>query len=238
MKKIILVMMVLVWCAVPAFAEETSPHTLGGSITMATDYIYRGISQTSENPAIQGSFDYSHASGLYAGIWASNVDFAGSVEMDWYAGYANEVSGLGYDFMVLFYSYPGADDADAELDFLEFHVGLSYTLSEVPLSPAIGVGYDYSPEFYGEDGTGQHYSASLDLSLPGDIGLGGTYGYQDVEGDVTSPDGFDYAYWRIGVSKEIMGFGLDLSYWDTNEEEMLGEDIAGDRIVFSVSKGF
>ena len=238
MKKLVLVMMILVMAAAPSLAEEAaSPHEFSGNVTITTDYVWRGVSQTDQNPGIQGGFDYAHASGLYAGIWASNVDFAGSLEMDWYAGYANSFGGLDYDVFVLYYSYPGADDDDAELNFLEFHVGLSYGF-DVALSPTIGVGYDYSPDFYGEDDAGHHYSGSLDLTLPMDIGLGGTYAYQDVEGDVTSPDGFDYAYWRIGISKEIAGFGLDLSYWDTDEEEMLGEDIASERIVFSVSRSF
>ncbi len=236
MKKLVLVIMILVCCAVPSYAEEAaSPHSITGSITMATDYVYRGISQTSENPAIQGSFDYGHESGFYAGIWSSNIDFGGSIEIDWYAGFANTLGDLEYDVMILYYSYPSADDDVAELNFLELHVGLSYGF-DVALSPAIGVGYDYSPDFYGEDDTGHHYTGSLDLILPMDIGLGATYGYQDVEGDVTSPDGFDYAYWKVGFSKEIAGFELELSYWDTDEEEMLGADIAGDRIVFSVSR--
>ena len=208
MKKSALVMMILVCCAVPSFAEEAaSPHSISGSITMATDYVYRGITQTDEEPTIQGSFDYGHESGFYAGVWASNIDFAGSIEMDWYAGFANEVGGLGYDFMILYYSYPGADDDAAELNFLELHVGLSYGF-DVGLSPTIGVGYDYSPDFYGEDDTGYHYSGSLDLTLPMDIGFGATYAYQDIEGDKTTPGGLDYAYWKIGLSKEIVGFEL------------------------------
>ena len=236
MEKLALVMIMIVCVAVPTFAEEAaSPHSFSGNVTIATDYVFRGVSQTSENPAIQGGFDYGHASGFYAGVWASNIDFDmvdTAIEMDWYAGFANTIGGLEYDFMLIYYAYPGADDDDAELNFFEAHVGLSYGF-DMTLSPTLGIGYDYSPDFFGEDDTGHHYTASLDLTLPMDVGLGGLYGYQDVEGDVTSPDGFDYSYWKIGLTKEILGFELDLSYWDTDEDDT---DIASERIVFSVSR--
>ena len=46
-----------------------------GNVGLTTDYVFRGISQTDEKPAIQGGLDYAHSSGAYAGVWASNVDF-------------------------------------------------------------------------------------------------------------------------------------------------------------------
>lgn len=64
-------------CILPQLAlaqsAPASPHTLTGNLGFVTDYRFRGISQTFEQPAIQGGIDYSHASGFYAGTWASNV---------------------------------------------------------------------------------------------------------------------------------------------------------------------
>jgi predicted porin len=73
--------------------------------------------------------------------------------------------------------------------------------------------------------------------------LGLEIGYQDVEGDKTTGnntgesggDGFDYIHWRIGLSYEIKGFELGLSYQDTNEQDFLG-NAADSRVVFSVSR--
>ena len=61
--------------AAPAFAEEApaSAHTFTGNVGFVSDYVFRGISQTQNHPAIQGGFDYNHASGFYVGTWASNV---------------------------------------------------------------------------------------------------------------------------------------------------------------------
>src|SRR5512147_61949 len=85
--------------AMPAFAADApaSPFTVSSNVGITSNYIYRGIAQTSTNPAIQGGFDVAHSSGLYAGIWGSNVSWiadsgavaTGSVtmELDTYFGY-------------------------------------------------------------------------------------------------------------------------------------------------------
>ena len=58
-----------------AWESEDGQHSTSASVAMSSDYVWRGYSQTDSEPAISGSFDYGHASGLYAGTWASNVDF-------------------------------------------------------------------------------------------------------------------------------------------------------------------
>src|SRR2546428_12277993 len=55
-------------------AEPASPHTLSSNIGFFSDYVFRGISYTRERGAVQGGFDYSHSSGIYLGVWASNVN--------------------------------------------------------------------------------------------------------------------------------------------------------------------
>ena len=88
-------------------AEEASPHSLSANVAMTTDYIWRGISQTDNGPAIQGGIDYAHSSGFYLGTWASNVDFGtgddSNIEIDVYGGYGNEVGGLSYDVGIIHY---------------------------------------------------------------------------------------------------------------------------------------
>lgn len=231
--------------AVDAFALEN----FGGSVAIATEYVFRGISQTSEDPAVQGSFDYGHPSGFYLGIWGSNVDegiSAGNIELDYYAGFTREFfERFSFDIGVIYYHYPSGG-SDPELDFIEGYLGLCYTFSGLPLQPAIGLKYYFSPDFFGEDGDGHYINGTLSFSLPLGLLLAFEAGYQDVEGDETTgsgqgedgDDGYDYANWRIGLSKEVKGFKLELSYHDTNEEKFLGEDIADDRIVFILSRSF
>src|SRR5512134_1234448 len=74
-----------------AAAQGTSPHTVSGNMGIFSDYRFRGISQTFQQPAIQGGIDYSHSSGFYVGNWNSNVSgisfVDGTIEMDVYGGF-------------------------------------------------------------------------------------------------------------------------------------------------------
>jgi uncharacterized protein (TIGR02001 family) len=92
-----------------ALADETASEddglfavkNFGASVTLTTDYVFRGVSQTDENPAIQGSFDYKHPVSAYLGVWASNVDESiskGNIEIDYYAGFTRELfKGFSFD---------------------------------------------------------------------------------------------------------------------------------------------
>ncbi len=254
---LLLALLLTAICGTASAEEETKEKIEGGvfhqsnfgaSVALTTDYVFRGISQTDEDPAIQGSLDYAHPSGFYLGVWASNVDEAisrGNIEIDYYAGYTAEFSkGFSYDVSLIYYSYPSGGN-DPEPDYIEGHLGLAYAFSDIPLEPSLGVGYNYSPDFYGEDGDAHYINGTLDVTLPAGFGLGFELGYQDVEGDKTTgnnmgedgADGFDYWHWRIGLSKELKGFELDLSYYDTNEEDFLGK-IGESRFVFTISRTF
>ena len=107
-------------------AAEVSPIT--ANVTVASNYIYRGLTQTNNKPAIQGGFDYAHESGFYVGNWNSNISWisdgynnpqsinggagghsvSAPIEMDFYAGFKKEFIGEGFasDFGVLQYYYP------------------------------------------------------------------------------------------------------------------------------------
>ena len=60
-------------------AATTEAADISGNVSLATDYVYRGYSQTNEQPTIQGGFDVAGESGLYGGVWASNVEFGDGV---------------------------------------------------------------------------------------------------------------------------------------------------------------
>ena len=223
-------------------AEEESPHQISANFTLTTDYLYRGISQTLEGPALQGGFDYSHApTGFYVGTWASNVDFGGdaNIEIDYYGGIAGELSnGISWDFGGLYYQYAGSDD-EPEEDFFEAYASFGYTFADVAYEPSVGVGVNYSPDFFGEDGDAVYIYSSLDLSLPYELGLSFYVGYQDVEGDkLTGPAGFDYVHYSIGLSKSFGPLDLGVSWNDANDDCDGGTNELCQAIVFSVSSSF
>ncbi|MCG3185617.1 MAG: hypothetical protein IOMNBAOH_00124 [Rhodocyclaceae bacterium] len=144
-------------CILPQIAAAqsapASPHTLTGNLGFVTDYRFRGISQTFEQPAIQGGVDYSHASGFYVGTWASNVYggasaqplgvayFNGSMEWDFYGGFKFEVAkDLMLDVGLLYYWYPGAKWANPgkdKYDNTELYIGASYKWLSAKYSHAL-----------------------------------------------------------------------------------------------------
>ena len=80
LKRLLLALLLAALTAAPAFAQSAaaapeSPWAFSANLGLFSDYRFRGISQTSTNPAVQGGIDYMHSSGLYAGIWGSNVSW-------------------------------------------------------------------------------------------------------------------------------------------------------------------
>lgn len=102
---------VLAQTAAPA--APPSDHTFTGNMTIASDYRFRGISQTFKGPTIQGGVDYSHSSGFYLGNWNSNVSGltysnGNGAEMDFYGGWKKTWGDWGIDVGNLYYYYDSA----------------------------------------------------------------------------------------------------------------------------------
>ena len=68
----------------PSFAE------LSANVSVTNNYIWRGLTQTTNDAAVQGGIDYADESGFYAGTWVSNVNYGAddvySYEHDLYFG--------------------------------------------------------------------------------------------------------------------------------------------------------
>lgn len=213
-----------------------------GNVAVATDYVFRGISQTQERPAIQGGFDATFDSGIYAGIWASNVNFGtdASTEMDYYGGYAGTFgcSACSYKIGFIYYDY----DGDPQFDYVEAAASVTYG--------GLTVGLNYSPEYLGDgttDAVGDEVEfyypyANYSYALPADFTLALHVAMNIMSEDgVFEPDEDEYTEWSVGVSRtfeEIGGITLGLTYWDTTVDDLFGVDAddADARVVFSASK--
>lgn len=219
----------------PALAQEKSflSGEFSANVGIFTDYSFRGISQTGEDPALQGGFDYAADSGIYAGVWGSNVDFGddAQLEIDYYGGYAGEVGAVSYDVGFIYYSYPGTA---ADLNFVEAVGSAGVDLGRVIFT----AGLHYSPDNFAETGDAFYVYSTVEVPLPvkGAVGfaLSGTIAYQDISDEA----GFgvpDYVLWDIGVTASVAGFDLDLRYHDT---DVAGCDACDARLIFSVSREF
>lgn len=232
MKKLVHALVLSGLVAAPAMAiAADSPHSVTGNLSLVSDYAFRGVSQTNEDPAIQGGFDYAHTSGFYLGTWASNVDgglYPGaSLEWDFYGGYSGKISDdLSYNVGLLKYYYPG-NDIDA--DTLEAYGGVTWKWLNVKLS------YSLSDSLFGvQDSDGSTY---LEANANFELGSGFMLGLHVGDTNVKGPNGggLDYTDWKIGVTKEIGGFNVGLAYVDTDIDNV---EIADERIVLSVGKTF
>ena len=205
---------------------------VSGNVALTTDYIFRGISQSDEHPAIQGGFDYVHDSGLFVGTWGSTVDFddgdQASMELDYYAGYGGEGGDLGYELSYTYYDYPGASSAN--YDYQEVGTKLSYQW--------LSTGLTYSDDYFGESGTYFYPWAEIGVELSQNLTLGAHAGYNSIDdNDRFGTD--DYVDWNVSISKTYLELDWDLRYVDTDlsdRECFGGTDLCGARLVLTVGK--
>lgn len=204
LSKSVLAVPALLLCAATVQAEVSS------NVAMSTDYIWRGVTQTDSDPAISGGFDYGHESGAYVGTWASNV--VGGSEFDLYGGYATEISGVSIDVGAIRYLYP----SQGANNFSEGYVALGF------------MGFSAAANIAITDDFGDYYSLGYEAELPMQTALSVSIGlYNEFQTNVDNTD------WKVAVSKEVEGFGLELAYFDVDSDDNSLDD---DGLVFTLSK--
>jgi uncharacterized protein (TIGR02001 family) len=240
-------------------AEENgifSVENFSSTIIFTSDYIDDGVSVSDQDPAIQGTIDYTHpGSGVFLGLWGSSWDdggYSNDIELGVWGGQAGSIGPLDYDITLYYWFYPGAEDDDFEFDYFQAGINLGHTFEKVMLEPTLTVGYLWSPDYFGEEGTYQKFVAELNLSLVYGITLMFEAAHVDVEGGaftgngngMNGGDGYDWEYYRIGLSKDLIaGINIDLSYYYNSEKEFFetyygGKDVADPRLVFTLSRTF
>ena len=230
MKTKLLNSLMLAVLAVPGVAmAETSPVT--ANIGFTTDYIFRGIAQTSHNPAIQGGIDYAHSSGLYAGVWGSNVSWiadsgavaTGSVtmELDTYFGFRNSFADdFSYDVGFIRYNYlgkytPVAGFAKADTD--EIYGAIGYKWLTAKYSYGLG-------QFLTVPGASGTSYFELNANVPvADTGITvgahvGKQTYKGASAAASAAAGLSptYSDYKLSASKDLSGYVVSLAYTSTN----------------------
>ncbi|WOK35802.1 TorF family putative porin [Sphingomonas sp. C3-2] len=229
----------LVALSTPAFAQEeadSSGISVSGSATIVSDYRFRGVSQSSEEAAIQGGFTVNHDSGLYAGTWGSSISFSGGTEIDFFGGYATEVTpGVTLDVGATYYWYPGGTGAT---DVIEPYVAVSGDLG--PVSTKVGFAYAPDQKSLG-DASAVYLYTDMSTAIPSTpLKLNGHIGFAKSDSFLGGPDGnaIDYS---IGVSASYKALTLGVSYVNTDytnrggAKEALGADGA---VLFSLGASF
>lgn len=203
-------------------APSRAAAAVSGTLALTSDYLFRGLSQTNQKPALQGGVEYAHDSGFYAGLWGSNVSWlsdlsstatpvSSSVELDFYAGWRGGGDTVKFDAGVYSYYYPG----DYPHGFVrpyttEAYFGLS-------AGPATLKYYHALSNLFGfADSDGSGY---LDLSVnyefsPGWV-LNAHAGRQRVKGFSAA----SYTDWKLGLTRNFDGgWSLAAAYLDTDAD--------------------
>ena len=209
---------------------------VSGSITLTSDYLFRGVTQTDEKPALQGGLEWADESGLYVGAWGSSIswlsdsdpDISSQLELDVFAGFRGEFgdSGFGYDVGAVHYWYPGSYPAGFnKADTTELYAGVSWNILSAKYSYAV-------TDLFGiPDSDG---SSNLDVGVGWEFApswtLNGAVGKQWVAGTAGTAT---YAFWSAGVGKAFdNGFDIALN---VNDNDLIGPD---DTITLAVTKSF
>jgi uncharacterized protein (TIGR02001 family) len=243
MRKIILGLSAVAFAAfaVPAMADEAADPLglkITGNVAGVSDYRFRGFSQSSEDPAVQGGITVTHDSGLYAGVWGSSISFAGNTEFDLYAGYSTEVMpGLTVDAGLLYYLYPERGSA-ANTDFFEPYVNLIGTFG--PATVKVGVNYAWDQAALG-DVSSVYVHAEPSIAIPNTpFGLNAHIGWAKSDSFLGGYDGngevVDYSVGGTATWKNLT-FGV--SYVNTDQDKPLKETTGADgAVVFSLTATF
>jgi uncharacterized protein (TIGR02001 family) len=214
----------LIGLAAPASAQNTVD--VAWNVGAVSDYVFRGFSQTGEDPAIQGGVDLTSGS-FYAGAWASNVDFGDDTdaEVDVYGGYRTEAGGFALDFGVIGYLYVGEPDG-ADYNYAEFKAAASRAVGPATFGAAVY----YSPDFFGIDDEATYAEVNAAFSPADKWTISGAVGKQWL--NVTD----DYTTWNAGVGYALTDkVGIDVRYYDTDVDGVPG---AEDRIVGAIKLAF
>jgi len=248
--------------------EAKSDFSISYNMGLFSQYIFRGYTQTHNDPALQGGMDIEHSSGLYIGAWASNIswirdrddtayDDGASIEMDVYAGYANEIgdTGISYDVGYLRYIYPGDRNGGVTANTTELHVGLGYGW----VDGAVHVVTSDDAWTWGRaSGAGDSAKGTTYYELNAEIPVGDLvghpllngvtanlhYGYQHFAGAANNQD--SYGDWKLGIDKEFKD-GINVGYYFTDTDvrndngwwiKTKGEYLGDDNHTFYVTKSF
>lgn len=249
MKQLILATAVMAaFASCYAHAEEKKPdNETSFNAAVASDYRYRGISQTRLQPALQGGFDYTNnPSGFYGGTWLSTIKWAkdagggGDLEWDVYAGKRGEIArDVSYDVGLLSYVYPSNGLA---------HVAGFANANTTEVYGQVGTGPVYAKYSYAftnlfgfVDSKGSGY---LDLGANIDMGDGLTVNLHAGHQSVVHTSAASYTDWKVGVTKDFGVVTGALAIIGTNASESAyaspanGKFLGKTALVALVSKTF
>ncbi len=198
--------------AATAGFSQASYAAVEANIGATSNYLWRGVSQSSDGVSVSGGLDYSHESGFYAGTWIGAIDFGSGngTENDYYLGYGGEAGDFGYDVGYIYYAYPESGFEDSNFgeiyfngSYADFGFGVAYTVnSQVAEGSLFDTGDMY-------------YNVSYGFELPEEYTLGLTYGYYDFDAGSDS----DYGHFQVDIAKGDFTFTISKADDESGDDD-------------------
>jgi len=220
----------LVWFGYSAHAAD-APFEVSGNVTLTSDYSFRGVSQTTRDPAIQGGFDIETEVGVYVGTWGSNVNFGdgvdASMELDLYVGWGTDLGDGDWSVDVNYvrFEYPSSG---SDLDYNEFGGSVSYK--------DVTVGLIYSNEYFAVEDLEWYYPyAQYSLGLPNDLALDFHIGFSNADFGILG-DEDKYIDYSVVLTVPVAGVDLGLGVYGTDIDKDVCNKACEGRFIASISK--
>jgi uncharacterized protein (TIGR02001 family) len=208
-------------------ADEGRKFTWSVTFAGTSDIMFRGLSQTKEDPGAWGSLDLGYGI-VYAGVYFGQTDYPGVAagELDFYLGAKPVWGPVTFDFGVIYYVYPGSAELPnpgGNADYVELKAGGSIT----PMTNlTLGVTNYWSPDnqfstgsVWTIEGSAAYTFHAVGIFTPT---ISGVYGFQEGFDDayITKASAFgedSYQYWNVGLALAVEKFTFDFRYWGTDE---------------------
>ena len=222
------------FCSQGPAAAETS---VSGHVSIATDHIFRGVSQTMSGAAVEVEVDVEFENGWYGYVWASNVDFTDSLDPDDGANFEIDF-GIGYEFAVnnnvtlgveaVTYTFPGTKE------------GYSYDYEEIIASVSIfeqhSLTLGYTDNLFGNSADARFYAVKSGTDLSDGIGLSlelGHYDFSESFGDA-------YSYMTLSIAGELRSVEWQLAYITTTaaDQDLFYASNTADRVMLALRMSF
>jgi uncharacterized protein (TIGR02001 family) len=187
MKKTLQIVLGALGLAALATPAISAPLSANGAVT--TNYVFRGISQSGAQSAVQAGLDYDLGElvpGLAVGTWASSIDFGHvngedtPMELDLYGSYTGSFTdAFGYSFGVITYNYPNSPHG-VNYNWYEIWAGLTYNFG---VASVTGKVY-YSPDYVNLSDRQIYYNGAVSIPIAPWLSINGSVGYTDLENAV------------------------------------------------------
>ncbi len=220
--------------ALGLFTCGAQASTWSGNVTLTSDYVWRGSTQSQGDQAAQAGFKVSGDSGIYASVWGSSVEFApeveASTELDFTVGWSHALDDdVTLDFNVLRYQYPATR---VDLNWTELNGSLTYK-NNYWLSAG------WSNEALGYDHSGLYTQLGARYPLSDRFRFEAMVSHYFLSKAVVAARAYTHAQanavWTIHAPFELR---LSAHATDSHAKAIFGDDFAGSRMEAALQASF